>query len=219
MSTGYQSEIGGVLLDFDDLFDPYVMGTPPPPIGYSVLEVDLAGRYAPLSFGEQGPDTGYTFETSPGVFADLATLWAAKGTANYVAADLGLPGLIASIRTSTSGVTSTATFSLLRNGTTSWSPPNGATGAWATGGGAGIGDNYEVIFDVLSSTGGGTLSGSATGVWLALSMARGLTRSITRTTSGSSEASSDIRARVRPIGSVTVLATHELTLSVTADVT
>jgi hypothetical protein len=211
MPTGYRA--GGV--DFDDLFDPYVIGTPPPATGYRVAGVDLAGRYAPAAFGTTRAPVGYRIAGG----ADVSTLWAAKGTANYVADDLGLPGLIASIRTSTSGVTATATFSLLRNGTTSWSPPTGATGAWATGGGAGIGDTYEVIFDELSSAGLGTLSGSATGVWLALSTTRGLTLSITRTTSGSLEATRDIRARVRAIGSVTVLATHELTLSATADVT
>jgi len=209
MPSGYRS--GGV--DFDDLFDPYVIGTPLPPTGYRVAGVDLAGRYAPAIFGTTRAPVGYRIAGG----ADVATLWAAKGTANYVAADLGLPGLIASIRVSTSAVTATATFSLLRNGTTSWSPPNGATGAWATGGGAGIGDTYEVIFDVLDGS-GGTLSGSATGVWLALSTARGLTLSITRTTTGSSEGTRDIRVRGRAIGSVTVLATHELTLSVTADV-
>lgn len=210
MPSGYRS--GGV--DFDDLFDPYVTGTPPAETGFRVAGVDTAGRYAPLVYGTQRADVGYRIAGG----ADVATLWAAKGTASYVAADAGLPALIALIRTSTSAVTATVSFSLLRNGTTSWDPPAGSTGAWYPSGASGVGDSYEVIFDVLSGT-GGSLTGSALATWLPLSVARGLTLSITRTTSGSSEGTRFIQVRIRRIGTVTVLADHTVELQVTADVT
>lgn len=196
MPSGYKS--GGV--DFDDLFDPYVTGTPPAATGYRVAGVDLAGRYAPLVYGTQRADVGYRIAGG----ADVATLWAAKGTAHYVDANAGLPAEVAIYVAGSSGpLTATASFNLFRNGTTTWYP-SGAS-AWYPSGAAGIGDSYEVMFEVLSGF-GGTLSGSTLSTWLALSSTRGLSLAVSRSTSGTTTAGRQIRTRIRRIGSTDILA-------------
>lgn len=195
MPSGYKS--GGV--DFDDLFDPYVTGTPPAATGYRVAGVDLAGRYAPLVYGTQRADVGYRIAGG----ADVATLWAAKGTAHYVDANAGLPAEVAIYVAGSSGpLTATASFNLFRNGTTTWDP-SGAS-AWYPSGAAGIGDSYEVMFEVLAGS-IGTLSGSALSTWLALSSTRGLTLTATRSTTGTATAARQIRTSIRRIGTTTVL--------------
>jgi len=209
MPSGYRS--GGV--DFDDLFDPFVTGTPPPPTGYRVAGVDLAGRYAPLVYGTQRADVGYRIAGG----ADVATLWAAKGTASYVSETAGLPVSISAIRISTAPITATASFSMFRDGTTTWSQPPGSASSWYPGGGAGVGDSYEVIFDALSGA-GGTLTGSALSTWLPLSATQGVTLSVTRTTTGASEGTRDVQVRIRRIGTVTVLATRVVAMYVRAEI-
>lgn len=208
MPSGYKS--GGV--DFDDLFDPYVTGTPPAATGYRVAGVDLAGRYAPLVYGTQRADVGYRIAGG----ADVATLWAAKGTAHYVDTNAGLPAEVAVYVAGSSGpLTATASFSLFRNGTTTWSP-SGAS-AWYPSGAAGVGDSYEVMFEVLSGF-GGTLSGSALSTWLALSSTRGLTLTATRSSAGTTTAGRQIRTRIRRIGTVDILANRVTTMTAEIDI-
>lgn len=204
MATGYSSEIAGVLRDFDDLFDPYVTGTPPAATGYDVLGVDLAGRYAPLIFGTQGPDVGYTIAGG----ADLATLWAAKGTASYVSPTAGLPDEVyVFVGSSSAPVIAVSSFSLARNGTTSWTPSG--SGAWYPSAPAGIGDGYDVEF-IISGGAGGTLSGSALGTRLPLSSARGLT--LTVSTNSSATATRNVTANIRRIGESAILGTRTFPL-------
>lgn len=203
MPSGYR--VAGV--DLDDLFDPYVTGTSPAPTGYRVAGVDIATRYAPLTYGTIRPtDTGYRIAGG----ADIRTLFAAAGTAAYVSATAGLPTEIYALAAGSSGpLTATATFSLARNGTTSWSPPTSAS-AWYTAAPPGIGDLYEVRFTVLSGV-GGTLTGSTTGVWLTLNTDRGLT--LTRTASSAATATRDILTEIRRIGTVPIVGTQTTTMT------
>lgn len=210
MASGYRS--AGV--DFDDLFDPYVTGTPPAATGYRVSGVgDLAGRYAPLIYGTQRADVGYRIAGG----ADVATLWAAKGTATYVSPTAGLPALIEARAGSSSGpLTAIATFSMSRDGSTSWSPPS-ASSAWYPLAPPGIGDLYDVEFTNLGGS-IGVLTGSALGVRHPLSSSRGLTLTVTRTNTGSTIGTRSIRADIRRIGSATIAGTRTLTLSAEADI-
>lgn len=73
MASGYR--INGY--DFDDLFDPDVMGDGPTASGYRRSGQPL--RYAHIQYGQKRGDVGYR---SGGV--DVSNLWAAKGTATYV---------------------------------------------------------------------------------------------------------------------------------------
>ncbi len=210
MPSGYRS--AGV--DFDDLFDPYVTGTPPAATGYRIAGVgDLAGRYAPLIYGTQRADVGYRIAGG----ADVATLWAAKGTATYVSATAGLPSLIEARAGGTSGpLTAVATFSMARDGSTLWTPPSSSS-AWYPLAPPGIGDLYDVEFTNLGGS-GGTLTGSTLGVRHPLSSSRGLTLTVTRTISGSSIGSRDIRVDIRRIGSPTIVGTRTLNISAEADI-
>lgn len=198
MPSGFRS--GGV--DFDDLFDPYVTGTPPAATGYRIAGVgDLAGRYAPLIYGTQRADVGYRIAGGD----DVATLWAAKGTATYVSPTAGLPPEIYSLAAGTVGpLTAVATFTLFRSGASTWNP--GGSSAWYPSAPPGIGDLYEVRFEVISGA-GGTLSGAALNTWLSLSADRSVT--LTRTSSSAATANRVIRTQIRRAGTVTVLGTQD----------
>ena len=80
MATNFRDSSG---TDFDDLFDPYVLGIVPPNTAFRTSDgVDLAGRYAPLAFGAKRADVNY--RTSAGT--DLSNLWARKDSAKYLRA-------------------------------------------------------------------------------------------------------------------------------------
>ena len=197
-------------VDFDDLFDPYVTGTPPAATGFrTVGGVDTAGRYAPLVFGTQRANVEYTIAGG----ADLATLWAAKGTASYVSLTAGLPDEVyVFVGSSSAPVVAVASFSLARNGTTSWTPSG--SGAWYPGAPAGIGDGYDVEF-IISGGAGGTLSGSVLGTRLPLSSARGLT--LTVSTNSSATATRTVTADIRRIGESAILGTRTFPLTAEAN--
>ena len=197
-------------VDFDDLFDPYVTGSAPAATGFrTVGGVDTAGRYAPLIFGTQRADVDYQI-ASP---ADVATLWAAKGTASYVSSTAGLPDEVyVFVGSSSAPVVAVSSFSLARNGTTSWTPSG--SGAWYPGAPAGIGDGYDVEF-TISGGAGGTLSGSALNTRLPLSSARGLT--ITVSTNSSATATRGVTANIRRIGESAILGTRTFPLTAEAN--
>lgn len=73
MPTGYRFEN----VDFEDLFDPDVNGDGPSAPGYMVNGVPM--RFAHVQYGSRRGDVGRRID---GV-GDLASLWAAKGTAQY----------------------------------------------------------------------------------------------------------------------------------------
>lgn len=95
MSSGYAS--GGT--DFDDLFDPDVMGDGPTAAGYSANGALL--KYAALSYGTKRADVGYSVA---GV--DVSNLWAAKGTAVYLTT-------VTSFDSSPNGAASTAVIAVI----------------------------------------------------------------------------------------------------------
>lgn len=70
--SGYKSNN----LDFDNQFDPDVVGDGPTAPQYKVNGVAL--KYANIKYGTKGPNCGYA---ENGV--DLSNKWAAKGTASY----------------------------------------------------------------------------------------------------------------------------------------
>lgn len=160
MAKGYRTS--GV--DFDDLFDPDVMGDGP-----SVGNLRMNGgalRYAALKYGAKRADVGYRQD---GI--DVSNLWAAKGTAVYVIAGLHGKHLYASdgALTNQPRVSAQTYVSLSNNGT--WSvggatsrgsfPQNASTsGTWLPNGAA-VGD-YQVQFVVTAGgTGQQTVSNGA----------------------------------------------------------
>jgi hypothetical protein len=69
-------------VDFDDLFDPDVMGNGPAAAWLTSAGVPL--RYAAISYGAKGPDVGFIQSNGQ----DVSNLWARKGSAVY------FPGMI-----------------------------------------------------------------------------------------------------------------------------
>jgi len=72
MASGYRH--GGV--DFDQLFDPDILGNGPAADGYRANGQPL--RYAHVQYGQRRADVGYRVRGQ-----DVAAMWAAKGTATY----------------------------------------------------------------------------------------------------------------------------------------
>lgn len=200
-------------VDWDDLFDPYVTGTPPAATGFRSLGVDTAGRYAPIAFGSLRADVLCRIVST----ADVKTLWAAKGTATYVDTNCGLPALIEAQANGTSGpLTATGAFNLFRNGTTSWSPPSSSS-AWYPTGGATIGDLYEVRFTQTATNSIGTLTATL-GTWLSLSATRSVSLAATRTVVGETRAERTILVEIRRVGDVSVSASRSVDMVSIADI-
>lgn len=209
MAVGYRNAAG---VDFDLLFDPYVTGTPVGPIGARMNNtVDIGPRYAPISFGSKGPDVGLRLSNS----VDVSNLWAAIGTASYANRG-GVPDTVSDeIVTPPTGGTAFAFVAYRRNGTVEWS--NGGPGTWAPGGGT-PGDAYDIKYQNLGISGGGTLSG-ADNVWRQVNADRQCSLSIFASggTSRITTASVNVQIRRRSDSALVVNYNLNLYASVTSD--
>ncbi len=161
MASGYRYQ--GV--DFDDLFDPDVQGNGPVAGAYRRPDGQPL-RYAHVQYGSRRGDVN---RRQGGV--DLASLWAAKGTATYT---LGFNGgnyarSALALTNQQGSVNASVTLSLNSDGTwviTSFATRDGgrteASGSWLPAG-ANVGD-YQVQFGAATSDGGGgSVSNSAPG--------------------------------------------------------
>jgi len=185
--------------DFDDLFDPDVIGDGP-----SVANLRSGGaplRYAALKYGQRRADVGYRQD---GV--DVANFWAAKGTSVY---KLGFDGILVSAANgaktnSTGNTTAAALLWMHANGT--WEARRSATGGGnnsntvAASGtwidpGAGAGE-YLVLFEQLS---GSPVSGLG---WydLTASRAASLSVSVRSQSTDFVESSASVKATLRRNG-------------------
>lgn len=75
MASGYKNAAG---TDFDDLFDPDVVGDGPTASGFMKADGTLL-KYAAAKYGTVGPNVNFKLASG----ADVATLWAKKGSASY----------------------------------------------------------------------------------------------------------------------------------------
>lgn len=146
MPTGYRK--AGV--DFEALFDPDIVGDGPESPLTKVGGVPL--KFANISYGAKGPDVGIR---EGGV--DISNKWAAAGTAVYVNLNT-FPDLIEDVQVGSSApVTSSASFTFLRNGTFTWSPGGG--GNWGPLA-IDTGDAYDLrITKLTGSNSAGDMSG------------------------------------------------------------
>lgn len=154
MAKGFTS--GGV--DFDDLFDPDVIGDGPAAPFLTSGGVSL--KYAALAYGTKRADVG--FRNSSGV--DVSNLWAAKGTAVYAEiSDQNITEVEAG--STSSGYRLRADGVAERFSTDATTP---IPGEWIV---AGSGDDYECMATIVS---GSALAGgsSATGTWLSMGSTR-----------------------------------------------
>lgn len=154
--------------DFDDLFDPDVIGDGPS--AAAMRSGGKALKYAALKYGTKRANVGYRAGGS-----DVSNLWAAKGTAQYVS-DGGLPDQVIAFLAVPPGTQAHvgAEVTFQQSGTVRWQGTGGAggLGTWAPGGGA----SYSIRFDVISQSGLGVVTGTF-GVWqnVAVSRSIGLT--------------------------------------------
>lgn len=154
MASGFRTSAG---VDFDTYFAPYVIGTKPADTGFRTSDgVDIANRYAPIVYGSKAADCG--FRTSGGL--DVTNLFAAAGTAVYVQRG-GVPSTIEiNAVTGPGGGSALVRLTHSRNGVVAWIGDNAGSGAWSPGGGT-PGDNYDVVYTLVGSSGGsGTLTGA-----------------------------------------------------------
>jgi hypothetical protein len=167
---------GGV--DFDDLFDPDIVGDGP--AATWITSAGVALKYAALSYGSKRADVGW--RNSAGV--DVTNLWAAKGTAVYNIAGLHGKNLNASdaALTSQPNVSATVQVNINNNGT--WSVTGGnskgsvaqpapTSGTWLPAG-ASVAD-FQVQF-VVSNVGGTVTNGAA--AYAACSTSRGVSHAL-----------------------------------------
>lgn len=197
---------GGI--DFDELFDPDVMGDGPAAAGYSANGIAL--KYAALAYGTKRANVGYA---QAGV--DVSNLWAAKGTAVYEA--VAVPGFM-NLFVAADGLqsaTGSITVTLRRNGecdadTDSSSGADGHIDSqWFNPLRADAGDGYQVLFTVTFSDGAATVTNGAA-AYTAISQARAVTLSKTVTTQAVQHATGTINIKVRRIADSAVLLDHNV---------
>lgn len=142
-------------VDFDDLFDPDVIGDGP-----SVPNLRSGGaplRYAALKYGQKRADVGYRQDS-----VDVANFWAARGTAVYKLSFDGLRVSASNGAKTNSGGNTTATARLTLHPTGAWearriaigggnnSDVQAASGTWIdTGASAG---EYQILFEQVSGS-------------------------------------------------------------------
>lgn len=152
--------------DFDNLFDPDVVGDGPSATHYALTSGALL-KYAAAKYGSPGPTVGY--RNSAGV--DWGTQWAAKGTAAYVKSNPGYTAFTATAgNTKGQTLTAAAIISLNSDGTWTASQSGNSSGLWYQSQQSGIGNNYQVLF-TWTKTGGNvtdTVSNGASG-WTTIS--------------------------------------------------
>lgn len=147
MTSGLRRVSGtGAGTDFDSIFDPYQVGTKPANTGFRHADGtgDIANKYAPIAYGTKAGDVGY--RTAAGV--DVSNLFAAAGTAVYVANPLALNGQTYTATDYTlSGGSAKLTLTIGSDGTYSIKDQNnvvqGSGVWWSPGATAGIGASYE----------------------------------------------------------------------------
>lgn len=156
MAKGFTSD--GV--DFDDLFDPDVMGDGPAAVWLENNDVPL--RYAALAYGTKRADVGYD---DNGV--DVSNLWAAKGTAVHIT--FNLPPIFINAVSNQLHQNGHASFEFRLDGTI-WTYQNNPQGILSSLG-AYVSDasklgQYEIR--VTKTSGHASMEGAALGAWLNL---------------------------------------------------
>lgn len=200
MAKGYAS--AGV--DFDELFDPDVMGDGPAAAGISSNGTPL--RYAALQYGTKRADVGYRVNG-----ADVSNLWAAKGTAAYTISGLNGKHLQATEQAFTNqgnvhaqvslGIHADGTWSV--NGGTSQGPfpqPAPTTGTWLPPG-ASVSD-FEVWFEASVAGWGTAVFNNGAPGYVAVAGGRGCSLSLPAAPAGNAmerEATASVVIRLRRI--------------------
>lgn len=141
MASGYKNAAGS---DFDDLFDPDVVGDGPTAANFKLSDGSLL-KYADVKYGSAGPNVSFKLANG----ADVATLWAKKGSASYVSPPAGTfvaksfgtqgPAMDSNV---TVNIHSDGTFTVTTAGNGSVSPV--LSGTWLPAGDSA--SNYQVEF-------------------------------------------------------------------------
>ncbi|QWP76081.1 hypothetical protein J5226_21185 [Lysobacter sp. K5869] len=184
MASGHRS--GGV--DFDDLFEPDVIGDGPT-AGFLRRADGTPLRYAHAQYGTIRADVG---RRTGGV--DVARLWAAKGTASYVS-DGGWGGRLNASDVGKNSAKATAAFSFRPDGTTFWSSE--------TGGGSGTNiwtrskpGDYDILFTLIQNGSSGYLNATLD-QWLPLTQERFVSLTVSASGGRSASASRTLRGQIR----------------------
>lgn len=210
MPTGYRK--AGV--DFEDLFDPDIMGDGPEAENVKSGGVPL--KFADIAYGTKGDDVGIR---EGGV--DISNKWAAFGTAVYVNPE-AIPELMEDSDTQPSApAVSTVAFTFNSDGSMTLEPTSYGPRSWFSPNSAGVGDDYEIMFSLVSSTSPpGTISftGGALDTWLPLSSNQGRSLTYTRTISGSATAVREVQVQMRRVPSGAIVFTRTISMEATSDI-
>lgn len=174
MPTGITTVIDGIEWDFEDLFDPDIVGDGP---SVPWLENDgVPLKFAAIAYGTKGPDVGFDDAD-----VDVSNLWAARGTAVYSITGLQGKSLHAGDNALTNQPTVSASVWVSIHSDGTWSVGGSSSkggvgqaaptsGTWLPAG-ASVGD-YQVQF-VAALTGDGLIANGAP-VYAAVTTTRGL---------------------------------------------
>jgi hypothetical protein len=196
MASGYRNAAG---VDIDDIYDPDIVGDGPVATGFRKSDGSLL-RYAAIQYGSKAPDIGYRLANG----ADLSTLWAKKGSAQYVLADPGYWTLQSNTALAGGSVYSVVgSLSMAPDGTwqvlnyTQSDPGHPQTGHWYQSTSPGIGSSYQARLTFTLGQGTApTLSNNASD-WHTLGDSIGFSATLKTTTSQPLHCTGTLRVQIR----------------------
>jgi hypothetical protein len=208
MPTGYRK----TAQDFEDRFDPDIMGDGPEAANVKSGGVPL--KFADISYGTKGPDVGIR---EGGV--DISNKWAAAGTAVYVDPE-AVPLLMEDLAGGPSGPqVSSVAFQFNSNGSMTLDPATYGPRNWFSPNSAGVGDDYEIRFtEVDADSLPGTVFTGTLDTWLSLSLNHGVSLVYTRNTSGSFTAMREILVEMRRLVGGTIVFSRTVRMEATSDI-
>lgn len=199
---------------FEDLFDPDIIGDGPQAWPFTDAGTPL--RFAHVQYGQRRADVGFTVKIG-GTDVDVATLWAAKGTAVYVNT-AAIPG---TVRHETDGsppsITAVAGFAFNRNGTVTFQPEDYPPTNYVFNAAATVGDGYRVRFRLLSRSQQGTLAGTFD-AYMTVDQTRQVTMTYVRTQAGQLTAWAEIAIDFMRISDGAVLHTFGVRIEASASI-
>lgn len=198
-------------VDFDDLFDPDIVGDGP--VANGLAQNGTALRYANVIYGARRADVGIKDAGT-----DVAAKWATKGTAVYVDLSGIPPGLgFEGSAPAGSQMQGRCGYTFSRNGAASWFDGAQGNGTWARGTES-TGDAYDIRFTQTASNGRGTFEGSLD-TWMQVNQARSFALELSyRGAAGSSTATRGIQIDVRRRSDGEIVATKTVDLSIYLEV-
>lgn len=199
---------------WEDLFDADIIGDGTP--AHSFTDEGVPMRFAHVQYGQKRADIGFTVRIN-GVDVDVASLWAAKGTAVYINAS-AVSGTILHVAVGNPpSVTATASITFGRNGVVDFAPSENEPENYILPPGPTVGDAYKLRFRLLNKSALGTLSATLN-TFMVINQSLSVSLQYTRSQSGALRAWANLLVDIHRATDDAHLHTYTVRLEAEADI-